>query len=149
MGKKFIEGFLWGAGFTISASIVISIAIWLNISLEDRNAENRYKKPESVLLKNFEVLNSTHRLVESSGEYKGLVISGEIKYEPNEEYERLNLIATVRNSDGVFVDICSDNMASVKRDNIYLFKIQCRQINSAEQFETYTFELYGIKNENS
>ncbi len=151
MGKKFIEGLFWGSGFSLSVAIVLSIFIAVSSAIESYLVEKNSVAPTPAEISNFSVLNVSHRLVESSDEYDGgLIISGELQWNEQNDFGSLKITTHVTNQEGVYADSCYGYARqTVKDKTIYRFRVMCKDFNSESQIGDYEIELYGIPKEQS
>ncbi len=138
MKDKLISGFLWGIGFSLAAALILTGMVFVESLFYESRMEIAHK------IENFQILNSSNRIVTKDSGSSYLVISGEVTSLEFEELSSIEISAEVRNSDGGFVDLCFCDMALPEGAVKASFKIKCKDISSSEQFSTYVFSIQGL-----
>ena len=133
--RRFLDGASWGLGFGLAACLIL-----LAVGLLGTWMESRFSSEPTEILdwENFEILNQTHFLNESSDHDGGLHISGEIELTELPDRKKVLIRVTVRNESGGFVDSCADehSVAYIK-ERTRSFNAHCDNVFSEAQFQDY------------
>jgi hypothetical protein len=129
---------MWGIGFSLAAALILNGMVYVESLFNEDRIEFSHKINE------FKIINSSHRIIINDSGSSYLVISGEVTSPEFDQLSSIQVSAELRNSEGGFVDLCSENIALLEKTVTATFKIKCNDISSAEQFVNYDFNIQGL-----
>lgn len=139
MKDKLFSGFMWGIGFSLAAALILNGMVYVESLFHEDRIEFSHKINE------FQIINSSHRIIINDSGSSHLVISGEVTSLEFDKINSISVSAELRDIDGGFVDSCSYDTALIKKMITIPFKIKCNDIASLEQFSTYDFNIQGMQ----
>ena len=132
-------GLAWGAGFFGSAAFAV-VALTFLFRWMDGEYESQV---DYVAWPHFTVLNSTMRLVSDQEHDNGVYISGELELESTPPSDFVSISATLRDSNGVFVDVCEKEYL-LTAEFTRPFKVHCREVYDLDHFADYEISVHAL-----
>jgi len=133
-----VKGFFWGVGFCVAGFLTIIIMHNGKSLIEDALETPLHK------IENFEILNSSHRIIKNEFGSSYLVITGDVKSVEFLQLQKINVDVELRDANGGFVDSCYCHKTIEGNSESVPFKITCQETTNLEQFSSYQFSLEGL-----